>query len=430
MNIKRKAIPLIYNLFPRHFGKMDEWSSLLPHVVTMGFNAIFVNPFHETGFSGSLYAVKDYYRLNPLFLPEGADPANFAPLDAFIAACDAQGLTCIIDLVINHTAIDSVLIKQHPDWYKRDKKGKIVSPFAVDPSDPSNVTVWGDLATIDNENSPDRQSLWQYWDELIAFFQKKGVSGFRCDAAYQVPADLWQFLIAAAKQRDSRATFYAETLGCSPDQIEALEPAAFDYLFNSSKWWNFDASWALDQHAANKVIAPSVAFPESHDTERLAHEGVGTKAQQQNRYCVAALFSTGCMMPMGYEYGAVTRMDVVKGTIADVDLAQWDLSAWVGAVNRLKLQIPVLAEEGTWRALSPYNLKYLFLEKASDKGNDTVYICINKRLDAEVVIEEWMVPKAMKNLKYVYSLLAEEITPEPIPEAFTLDVADVVLFTR
>ncbi len=33
----------------------------------MGFNAVYINPFHYPGFSGSLYAVKDYYRLNPRF---------------------------------------------------------------------------------------------------------------------------------------------------------------------------------------------------------------------------------------------------------------------------------------------------------------------------------------------------------------------------
>ena len=34
----------------------------------MGFNWIFLNPIHYPGFSGSLYAVKDYYALNPLFV--------------------------------------------------------------------------------------------------------------------------------------------------------------------------------------------------------------------------------------------------------------------------------------------------------------------------------------------------------------------------
>ena len=67
----RTSVPLIYNLFPRHFAAIDEWAGILPHARDLGFTAVFVNPFHETGFSGSLYSIKDYFRLNPLFLRKG-----------------------------------------------------------------------------------------------------------------------------------------------------------------------------------------------------------------------------------------------------------------------------------------------------------------------------------------------------------------------
>jgi starch synthase (maltosyl-transferring) len=52
-------VPLMYNLVPRYFAAIDEWSGAIPHVRAMGFNAMFINPFHETGFSGSLYSIKD-----------------------------------------------------------------------------------------------------------------------------------------------------------------------------------------------------------------------------------------------------------------------------------------------------------------------------------------------------------------------------------
>ena len=59
----------IYNLFPTLAGSIAEWTAQLPRIAAMGFNAVYINPFHYTGFSGSLYAVKDYYRLNPRFRP-------------------------------------------------------------------------------------------------------------------------------------------------------------------------------------------------------------------------------------------------------------------------------------------------------------------------------------------------------------------------
>jgi starch synthase (maltosyl-transferring) len=148
-----KDIPLIFNLFPRHFKTIHQWADVISHVKDMGFNAIYVNPFHETGFSGSLYAVKDYYRLNPAFLNAEDDPSDFSPLKNFIEKCIENKLDLIMDLVINHTAFDSVLTQSHPLWYKRDASGKLMCPYAVDPADGANVTVWGDLAVIDNEKS-------------------------------------------------------------------------------------------------------------------------------------------------------------------------------------------------------------------------------------------------------------------------------------
>jgi starch synthase (maltosyl-transferring) len=377
--------PLIYNLFPRHLPDIESWNQQLPHVAEMGFNAVFVNPFHETGFSGSLYAVKNYFRCNPLFLREGQDPDDWGPIRGFLAGCEQHGLRVIMDLVINHTAKDSPLTEEHPDWYLKNDEGGILSPYCVDPDDASKVTVWGDLAEIDNENSPDREKLWAYWDKVVGFFQEIGITGFRCDAAYQVPAELWQYLISRARKRKPVTAFYAETLGCTVEQIEALEPAGFDYLFNSSKWWQFDAPWALEQHELHRGFAPSIAFPESHDTERLAGEAPGTIEVQKMRYLVAALFSKGLLMTAGYEYGAKTRMNVVQGSVADADEPrQWDISEWIASVNRFKTELPMLCEEGHWHLLNGLEQDCVYLRRTSDDGAKYLDICVNKRLDAPV----------------------------------------------
>jgi starch synthase (maltosyl-transferring) len=418
----------MYNLFPRHFKTIDDWSGNIESVKAMGFTALFVNPFHETGFSGSLYSVKDYFRLNPLFLRPDQDPADFAPLKTFIATCKAAGLDLIMDLVINHTAIDSPLVKKYPLWYKHDSSGKVMSPFAVDPNNPDNVTVWGDLASIDNEHSGDRENLWKYWDTLIDFYQSMGILGFRCDAAYQVPAALWKWLIARARQRHKASLFYAETLGCRQDQVAALREAKFDYLFNSVKWWNFDANWALDQHGAGRAIAPSIGFPESHDTERLASEAPGTEAIQKSRYAFAALFSKGILMPMGYEFGATTRLDVVRGSPNDVDKPKWDLQKWIGEMNRVKKSIPVLCEEGSWRPLCDYDRPYLWLEKSSLAGAQTVYVCINRNGTGSTVVDSPAIPDAVRRCTRALPLLDTPIINDTVPEAFLLEPAEIVLF--
>ncbi|MDR0305467.1 MAG: hypothetical protein LBI42_01385 [Chitinispirillales bacterium] len=423
-------VPVIYNLFPRHFKNIDQWCDEIPHVKKMGFNALFVNPFHETGFSGSLYAVKNYYKLNPLFLKEGQEPSDFAPLKRFVDVCQKAGLQLIMDLVINHTAFDADLTKTNPQWYKHEKDGKLSSPFAVDPDNPSNITVWGDLATIDNKFSTDKKNLWAYWDSLVAYFQQMDISGYRCDAAYQVPAQLWAFLISAAKKRNNNTRFYAETLGCQVCEIEALGVAGFDYLFNSSKWWQFDKPWALEQHELGKKIAPSVSFPESHDTERFASVPPGSSQAQKFRYAVAAIFSKGLLMPQGYEFGATTRMDVVRGTPNDVDVHKWDLSAWIAKINHLKTTIKILEEEGSWRALSDFRHPFIFLEKKSDLGNESVFVCINKNMTSETRVESWALPSEIKQCGKALQLIPEEMPEGKIPDGFMLEPADIILFFK
>ena len=418
--------PLIYNLFPRHFKSIDDWSSAVPHIRDTGFTWVFVNPFHATGFSGSLYAVQDYYKLNPYFLKMGQDPHDWTPLRNFIHTCGAAGLRVVMDLVINHTAIDSPLIEQHPAWYLRDDDGKVKRPSAFNVED-GTTTVWGDLAEIDNDNSPELESLWQYWDDLIAFYQQMGITVFRCDAAYQIPAKLWQHLTCKARERFPESVFLAETLGCTPKQAEALIGTGFNYLFNSSKYWNFDESWCLEQHERYQKVAPTISFPESHDTPRLASEDPGHENWQRNRYALAALFSKGLMMTAGYEYGATTAMNVVNGTPADVDEPQWDLSQWIAAVNAFKLSKPVLQQEGHWKVLSSYEGDLLFLEKNADDNASAIALVINKNPNQKRQVHRSEFPSKLHNLHRYIRIFGLDFTPQPLSELIELDAAEMVI---
>jgi starch synthase (maltosyl-transferring) len=140
------AGPRIYNLFPLLAGPVPAWTDHLDRIAGMGFDWIYLNPFHYPGFSGSLYAVKDYYRLHPLLAPAEADPA--ALLADFTRAAADHGAAVMMDLVINHTSKDAILVAEHPEWFHREPNGELRSPRAVDPVDPRRFTVWGDLAEI------------------------------------------------------------------------------------------------------------------------------------------------------------------------------------------------------------------------------------------------------------------------------------------
>jgi starch synthase (maltosyl-transferring) len=145
------AGPRIYNLFPLLVGKVSAWRAELPRIAAMAFDWVYLNPFHETGGSRSLYAVRDPSRLDPRFRDEGAGDDD-AQLREFVEEAERHGLKVMTDLVVNHTAREALLAHERPELFKRDAAGEIESPFAVDPDDPTKKTVWGDLAEFDYDN--------------------------------------------------------------------------------------------------------------------------------------------------------------------------------------------------------------------------------------------------------------------------------------
>lgn len=366
--------PRIYNLFPLLAGTVRDWEAQLHRIAGMGFNWVFLNPIHYPGFSGSLYAVKDYYRLNPPFAHAGDMETE---LKGFVRAAESHGLSVMLDLVINHTAKDSVLVDQHPEWFLHEPDGSIRAPRAVDPDDHTRVTVWGDLAEIDYRARPERDVLLEYWRKLVRYYTRLGFHGYRCDAAYKVPGDVWAGIIGAARAEFPKVRFFAETLGAQLEEVAQLHSAGFDYFFNSAKWWDFHADWLLEQYEMFRQVAPSIAFPESHDTERLAAEGDGSEAQSRLRYLFSAFFSTGVMMPIGYEFGFRRKLHVVETQPDDWEEPLFDLTEFIREVNRMKAGIGVLNEEGPQDRLTSKGAPVVVLLRVSETKPGRALALIN-----------------------------------------------------
>lgn len=84
----------------------------------------------------------------------------------------------MLDWVANHTAWDHPWVKQHPDWYEKDKNGKLQSPYD-----------WTDVVALDYNNKEMRKQMiadMKYWLDDFK------IDGFRCDMAHEVPTDFWE----------------------------------------------------------------------------------------------------------------------------------------------------------------------------------------------------------------------------------------------
>jgi starch synthase (maltosyl-transferring) len=372
----RRTGPRIYNLFPLLAGPFPRWKEHLERARAMEFDWVFLNPFHKAGYSGSLYSIADYYDFDPRLVDPSAGPPE-RQFRQVLESAHELGLSVMMDLVINHTAFDSPLLTQHPSWYKRGRDGKPVHPSA---REDNRVITWGDLFEIDN--SKDRDGLWNYWLDLGEHYAAMGIRAFRCDAAYKLPSELWRMLIGRLKRAHPDAVFFAESLGCPFPETVRLAGCGFDFIFNSSKWWDFTAPWCLEQYRQTAPLVPSISFPESHDTERLANDHEGDREAVKMRYGFSAVFATGVMMPIGFEYGFRRRLNVVETRPEDWEKPRWDISEYIGRVNRLKASRRVFNEEGQIDTVTIENPRIFAFVKWSRDRRERALVIINKDAQA------------------------------------------------
>ena len=209
---------VIYEIFPRAFSPTGDFKGVtaqLDRLKGLGVTALWLMPIHPTGklkakgSLGSPYAVRDYDAINP-------DYGTASDLKQLVEAAHRRGMKVLIDIVINHTSWDSVLIEKHADWYTHDAAGKIVPP------NPD----WVDVADL-NWSQP---GLRKYMTEmLVRWLRDYGLDGFRCDYASGVPTDFWESVRPELDRVRPGLAFLAE----------ADDPALLNKAFDIDYAWDF-----------------------------------------------------------------------------------------------------------------------------------------------------------------------------------------------
>ena len=365
----------LYNLFPLLAGPLSGWEAHFSRAAAMKFDWVFVNPIQELGASRSLYSIANYFRFNPALLDPKSEAAPEEQVRRMIAQARATGLKVMIDLVINHCAIDSQLTREHPEWFVRESDGRIANSSCQHNGE---KVVWKDLAQFDHRHTRDQEGLYGYCLSVVEYLVALGFEGFRCDAAYQVPRHFWHRLMQDVKARHPDICFAAETLGCSPDETLETARAGFDYVFNSSKWWNLQDWWLIEQYSLLREITRSISFPESHDTPRLCEEMNGNVNALKQRYLFSALFSAAVVIPIGFEYGFRKPLNVIHTRPSDWEQTGIDLTSYITKVNAIKQTHPMFHEESPISILPCQNPNVLLMWKASVKHKDEALLILNK----------------------------------------------------
>lgn len=366
---------ILYDLFPLLAGPFAKWPDHFARAKAMGFDWVFVNPIQRTGASGSLYSIADYFAVNPVLLDAAAAMSADAQVRQTTGRAHGAGLRMMIDLVINHCAVDSALTRDHPEWFVRGPDGRIVNPSCTHEG---KAVVWHDLALFDHRNTRDPEGLYRYFLKVVEHLASLGFDGFRCDAAYQIPANLWSRLMRDSRARNPQLCFVAETLGCNAETTKETARAGFDFVFNSSKWWNFHDDWLLEGYNLVRGTTPSISFAESHDTTRLAEDLNGNINGLKQRYLFSALFSAGVMIPAGFEFGMRKPLNVVHTKPSDWSEGGPDLREFITRVNGIKREHPIFQEDGPTQFLQCHNPNILLMQKTSTRSQAKALLILNQ----------------------------------------------------
>ncbi|MDU8910665.1 alpha glucosidase [Aestuariicoccus sp. MJ-SS9] len=109
---------VIYQIYPRSFqdsngdgiGDLLGIAQRLPHVASLGVDAVWISPFFRSPMKDFGYDVSDYCDVDPMF-------GSLADFDILIATAHRLGLKVMIDLVLSHTS------EQHP-WFIESRSSK------------------------------------------------------------------------------------------------------------------------------------------------------------------------------------------------------------------------------------------------------------------------------------------------------------------
>lgn len=294
----------IYEIFPRMFvGKREDAfkniSGILSELRSLGINTIWLMPIHPVGrlnrkgAFGSPYAVQDYFEIDSKL-------GSKEDFRVFIKTAHSYGMRVFMDMVMNHCACDSVLVREHPDWILKDHQGRFARKIAE----------WEDVYDLDYHN----QQLVDYMVSVLRYWVEEfDIDGYRCDVADLVPLGFWLRARHEISMIKSGFLWLSEGYGNEMYQ-------AFDITYDYDGYTRFlqylekkvplvdYVSYLNYQHRNLPKNAVKLRFLENHDQPRIAYRLGIEEVQKLTAFTI--LLRGIPLIYNGQEYLSDSRPDI------------------------------------------------------------------------------------------------------------------------
>ncbi|MDD4847389.1 MAG: alpha-amylase family protein [Bacteroidales bacterium] len=350
-DISKKALNEI-----RQLGVTDIWyTGILEHATTTDYPNIPANhPDIVKGKAGSPYAIRDYYDIDP-DIAENPDK-RMEEFEQLVQRTHNAGLRVWIDFVPNHVSRDYHSdVFPNLDFGKNDDTTCSFSPqnnFYYLPQtslqlpinqeydsrfkeSPAKVTGndcfsayptendWYETVKlnygIDIQNGNVKHFVpipdtWTKMLNILQFWCKKGVDGFRCDMAEMVPVEFWHWAISSIKQQFPSVKFIAEIYQPNLYQ-EFITFGQFDFLYDKVGLYDTLRSIIEEKMTADNISNcwkslngmddKMLRFLENHDEQRIVSKYfAGNSINSLNAMILTATMNVGpVMIYFGQEVG-------------------------------------------------------------------------------------------------------------------------------
>ncbi|HWI01674.1 MAG TPA: alpha-amylase family glycosyl hydrolase [Propionibacteriaceae bacterium] len=250
-------------------SRLPRLRGWLDHLISWGGNGLLLGPIFTSTSHG--YDTVDYFHIDPRL----GDDADF---DSLVAACKAKGVRLLLDGVFNHAGRNfppvSQALAEGPGSQAEEWVSKLYDTAGVITAD--YFEGHDNLITL-NHSSPRVQ---QFVREVMLHWLRRGIDGWRLDAAYAVPATFWAAVLPAIRKEFPDAWFVGEMI--HGDYIDYVKTAGLDSVTEYELWWAIWSSinsinlheleWTLGRHARFVEHFLPLTFLGNHDVTRVASQ--------------------------------------------------------------------------------------------------------------------------------------------------------------
>ncbi len=357
-------------------GTLRGLTRELPHIMeTLGCRILHLLPvspipatFARLGRFGSPYACLDLTGIDLALVEFDRRKNGVEQFCELTTAAHRRGGRVFLDMVVNHTGWGSRLYEHHPEWFLRRDDGTFASPGAWG-------TTWEDLVEL----NPAHVELWEELAKTFLIWCQRGVDGFRCDAGYKVPLQVWQYIEARVRQEFPGALFLLEGLGGPLEATESLLTEGGMQWAYSELFQNYtgpDVARYLDYSIRqSERVGLYVHYSETHDNDRLAKKG-RLWSLMRNRLSALASVAGGYGFTCGVEWLAAEKINVHSSTGLSWG-GKDNLLPELAGLNRLLASHPCFFDGAKLTRLSPGTSDVYALRRVSAEGLDTVLVLVN-----------------------------------------------------